>query len=204
MDLTTSRLRKTFRYPTDTSDTDSLPEVMDEEEQENLIKNLTKQNTSLNIQYTRILLALPLVCILPYLSALFAQPTTLLSILSISSLLSTAWMVFVLPSGETGISSLDKLNNTPAILSDGGVENPKRVMDSEGPMRQYLPYLNVGLCLLLGVLGKQMRERGDGMWWVLSWLPAAVYVIVLCGKFVMGGVDPGMELEGLRYEFRGA
>ncbi|TVY29739.1 hypothetical protein LHYA1_G000937 [Lachnellula hyalina] len=204
MDSTTSRLRKTFRYPTDTSDTDSIPEAMDEEEQENLIKNLHEQNTNLNIQYTRILLALPLVCILPYLSALFALQTTFLSILSISSLLSTAWMVFVLPSGETGIYMLDNLNNTPATLDDGGVEYSKRVVHPEGPIRQYLPYLNVGLCLLLGVLGKLVRERGDGMWWVLSWLPAAVYVIVVCGKFVMGGVDPGRELEGLRYGFKGA
>ena len=99
---------------------------------------------------------------------------------------------------------LDNLNNTPATLDDGGVEYSKRVVHPEGPIRQYLPYLNVGLCLLLGVLGKLVRERGDGMWWVLSWLPAAVYVIVVCGKFVMGGVDPGRELEGLRYGFKGA
>ncbi|TVY87114.1 hypothetical protein LAWI1_G004263, partial [Lachnellula willkommii] len=200
MDSTTSRLRKTFRYPPIPRTLIPYQKLWMKKmctEQENLIKTLHEQNTNLNIQYTRILLALPLVCILPYLSALFAAQTTFLSILSISSLLSTAWMVFVLPAGETGISMLDKLNNTPAKLDGGGVEYPKRVVNSDGPIRQYLPYLNLGLCLLLGVLGKLVRERGDGMWWVLSWLPGAVYVIVVCGKFVMGGVDPGRELEGL-------
>jgi len=107
----------------------------------------------------------------------------------------------VLPSGETGINFLDKLN-TPG-KGDDGVDYPKRV-SAEGPIRQHLPYLNIGLCVMLGVLGKLVNERGDGMWWVLSWLPGSVYLIVVCGKFVMGGVDPGRELDGLRYGFKGA
>lgn len=75
-------------------------------------------------------------------------------------------------------------------------------MYAEGPIRQYLPYLNIGLCLVLGVLAR-MVSVGEGAWWVLGLLPGGVYGIVLCGKFVMGGVDPG-ELDGLRYGFKGA
>jgi len=151
-------------------------------EQENLIRNLRAQNENLNTQYTRILLLLPLVCILPYLSTLASQ----LSLLSISSLLSTAYLVFSLPSGETGIFFLDTLNGERD--SDGG------------PIKKYLPYLNLALCGALVVLGKLKREE----WWILSWLPLGVQGIVLCGKWVMGGVDPGRELEGLRYGYKGA
>jgi hypothetical protein len=70
----------------------------------------------------------------------------------------------------------------------------------EGPIKTYLPYLNLALSAALVVLGKLKKEE----WWILAWLPLGVQGIVLCGKWVMGGVDPGRELEGLRYGYKGA
>ena len=37
-----------------------------------------------------------------------------------------------------------------------------------------------------------------------AWLPGAVYAVVVGGKWVMGSVNPEVELAGLRYGFKGA
>ncbi|TGO55401.1 hypothetical protein BOTNAR_0245g00060 [Botryotinia narcissicola] len=110
MEQTTSRLRKTFRYPTDNDSDDSLPDALDEEEQDNLIQHLATLHTKYNTIYTRFLLCLPLISIIPYLLTLFSPITSLLSILSITSLLSTAFLIYSLPPEKTSISFLDKIN----------------------------------------------------------------------------------------------
>ena len=79
-------------------------------------------------------------------------------------------------------------------------------MQDDGPIAQYLPYLNLGLCIVLGLLGMVASgsSKGDSLWWGFGWLPAGVYVVVLLAKYVMGSVDPEGELGGLRYGFKGA
>ncbi|CAG8953729.1 hypothetical protein HYFRA_00006618 [Hymenoscyphus fraxineus] len=219
MEKTTTRLRKAFRYHS--SDEDSDPEAMDEEEQDRLIRTLHLQNETLNKTYTRILLTLPLVATSPYLLS-FSHLTTFstststppfLSLLCLTSLLSTAYLVLTLPPEKTGFPYLD----TPS--SSAQVQSPKsraeklksRDVDGEGPIRQWLPVLNVLLCgvlLLLGRLagGRSERRGGEEAAWELIFcgLPAGIYGIVLCGKWVMASVDPERELGELRYGYKGA
>ncbi|KAF7953172.1 hypothetical protein EAE96_006388 [Botrytis aclada] len=196
MEQTTSRLRKTFRYPTDNDSDDSLPEALDEEEQDNLIQHLATLHTQYNTIYTRFLLCLPLISIIPYLLTLFSPTTSLLSILSITSLLSTAFLIYSLPPEKTSISLLDKINqpskDSPRskikVLGANSVDN--------GPLQTYLPILNLVLSLILGILGtiikskyqskSRMSEAETNIWWTgFEWLPLGIYAVVLLAKTVM-------------------
>lgn len=160
---------------------------------------LHEQNINRNTQYARILLILPLLCTIPYVPTLVASRTAFLSLLSISSLLSTSYLVYILPPGVTSIPFLDAWNapstNPPSHLT--------RHTQNHGPLRDYLPYLNLGLGTVLALLGMVFRGRED-VRWGFGWLPLVVYGIVLLAKVVMGSVDPEAELGGLRYEFKGA
>jgi len=79
-------------------------------------------------------------------------------------------------------------------------------MVDEGPLLTYLPYLNLGLGMVLGVLGRLVKVKGGNgvMWWGFEWLPMGIYGLIMLAKFVMGGVDPERELKELRYGFKGA
>ncbi|KAM3074236.1 hypothetical protein ACMFMG_002940 [Clarireedia jacksonii] len=211
MDQTTSRLRKTFRYPADNDSDDSLPEALDEEEQDNLIHTLHTQNTITNTQYTHILLTLPLICILPYLRTLFHPSTSLLSILSITSLLSTSYLLYSLPPGLTGIPILDSLNTKTQTQTHSHTRTRTRtlpVSSSSGPLQIYLPPLNILLSATLGLLGSlakaKARSQGSILWFGFEWVPAGIYAVVVAAKMVMGSVDPEEELKGLRYGYKGA
>ncbi|KUJ18099.1 uncharacterized protein LY89DRAFT_781193 [Mollisia scopiformis] len=197
MNQTTARLRKTFHYPHDNSSSDSLPEALDEEEQENLIHTLTTQNAMTNTLYRHVLLALPLLSILPYLPSLFLPPpqTALLSLLAVTSLLSTAYLLNSLPPESTGFQFLDALNR-----GTGTGKGRERGRDEGGPVKRYLPWLNLGLCAVVAVAGL----GGKGEWVGFGWVPGCVLGVVVVGKWVMGGVDPEGELGGLRYGFKGA
>ncbi|QSZ33215.1 hypothetical protein DSL72_002803 [Monilinia vaccinii-corymbosi] len=213
MEQTTSRLRKTFRYPTDNGSDDSLPEALDEEEQENLIQHLTTLHAQHNTLYARILLCLPLISIVPYLLTLFNPTTSLLSILSITSLLSTAFLVYTLPPEKTAIPILDTLNR-----SDKG-STPSRIGVENGPLETYLPTLNLVLSFVLGILGALLKSKyqsrsqtsgatvgvGPDIFWTgFEWLPLIIYFVTLLAKTVMGSVNPEEELGSLRYRYKGA
>ncbi|KAI0432893.1 hypothetical protein F5Y09DRAFT_300682 [Xylaria sp. FL1042] len=91
MDLktATTRLRRTFAYPSDATttspssssphDSDSDGPALDEQEQEDLIRSLTQQNAARNAQFRLFLLALPAISTLPYLLVLFGGLSTLIS-----------------------------------------------------------------------------------------------------------------------------
>lgn len=108
---TTARLRRTFAYPTDDSTTsaDNSPEALDEEEQEALIATLADQNETRNAQFRRLLFALPALSSIPYLVSLasggYYRPQS--ALLALTSLASTAWLLYYLPPAETGIPYLD-------------------------------------------------------------------------------------------------
>ncbi|RDW82088.1 hypothetical protein BP6252_03200 [Coleophoma cylindrospora] len=213
MDQTTSRLRKTFHYPDDNDSDDSLPEALDEEEQDTLIRTLQQQNQTRNKQYTIALLSISLLSTLPYLATLFQRTTALLSILSITSLLSTAYLLSIFPAETTGLQILDDLiappqknlkayqnyhsTRTPPLLGNG------LGAGGGGPIGELLPLLNLGLCTVLVIAGRVLRARAE-MWNGFGWLPGFVYAVVLIAKAVMGSVDPEKELGELRYGFKGA
>ncbi|KAI9049906.1 hypothetical protein LZ554_006053 [Drepanopeziza brunnea f. sp. 'monogermtubi'] len=198
MEQTTARLRKTFRYPTDNDSEDETPDAMDEEEQESLIQSLKEENQKRNQQYTTALLIISLFCCTPYLSTIFSAPTTLLSVLSITSLLSTAYMIHTSPPGQTGLAFVDRVNTEPQSMA---ARRNSLLAANGGPIKQFLPYLNVGLCVILLGLGSMVQRKGVAVWAGFAWLPAAVYGVAVAGKWVIGGVDPG-DLANLRYELR--
>jgi hypothetical protein len=224
MEATTSRLRKTFRYPADSQDLgDESDEAMDEEgkfiyskvqhilgkhsntqtlEQESLIRNLRLQNETWNKTYTKILFALPLVSILPYIISLLnsaSKRPPLLSLLSITSLLSTAYLVYIFPSETTGLNVVDQ--HSKVVKS----RQEKLGQGEDGPIRKYLPILNVALCIMILGLGKLVSAKDDGgEWIILNALPTGAYTVVILGKWVMAGVDPERELTELKYDLKGA
>ncbi|EFQ33419.1 hypothetical protein CGRA01v4_00859 [Colletotrichum graminicola] len=104
---TAARLRRTFHYPTDDDSADSQADVMDEEEQEVLIQRLADENAARNAQFNTFLIALPLLTTIPYLISLFRLSAPLTSLLSITSLLSTAFLLHTQPPDVTGIALLD-------------------------------------------------------------------------------------------------
>jgi len=164
-----------------------------------MIQTLHQENVVRNKQYTQIFLALSLISIIPYVPTLFSPRTSLLSLLSISSLLSTSYLLYILPPGTTSISLLDTWNTPTSEVSHSGL----RQVQDHGPLQQYLPYLNLGLCTILGLLGMVFRGKEE-VWRGFGWLPAGVYVVVLISKVVMGSVDPEAELGRFRYDFKGA
>ncbi|KAJ8062360.1 hypothetical protein OCU04_008904 [Sclerotinia nivalis] len=216
MEQTTARLRRTFRYPTDNDSDDSLPEALDEEEQDKLIQHLAALHTKYNTVYARLLLCLPLISIIPYLLTLFSPATSLLSILSITSLLCTAFLVYSLPPEKTSIAILDNFNRPSQdspLSKTGGVLGVNTVDD--GPLLTYLPTLNLLLSLILGVLGTIVKSKHRSnsrivdaetdIWWTgFEWLPLGIYAVVLLAKTVMGSVNPEEELGSLRYRYKGA
>ncbi|KAI4154891.1 MAG: hypothetical protein LQ340_001369 [Diploschistes diacapsis] len=70
---------------------------------------------------------------------------------------------------------------------------------------KYLPYLVGILSLLIGVNGMGWKDRigvHDGFW-ILSWLPAVIFTMVIVARQVLVEVDPD-ELLNMQYDLKGA
>ncbi|KID97985.1 hypothetical protein MAJ_06062, partial [Metarhizium majus ARSEF 297] len=220
-----ARLRRTFRYPSD-SDTPSAldeqgsrpppqPSVPDRTaanppppEQETLIADLAAQNRQTNTSFSTILLALPALSTIPYVPLLLrGPPNPVIAVLSLTSLLSTAYILYKLPPPETGIAPLDawvQRGDVPAAS-----ETIRRLKRGAGPdkspLEMYLPYLNCVLSGVLVVMGLVLGRGDRSFAWIgMGNLPAIVYAVVLVAKVVMGSVDPERDLGGLKYGFKGA
>ena len=73
------------------------------------------------------------------------------------------------------------------------------------PLDVFLPYLNLGLAVLVMLLGLLPRHTADHFVLIgMGYLPALVYAVALIAKVVMGSVDPEAELSKLKYDFKGA
>ncbi|KAI0181456.1 hypothetical protein GGR52DRAFT_567680 [Hypoxylon sp. FL1284] len=116
MNTATTRLRRTFAYPTDDNDNDNDPSsaALDEQEQETLIATLARQNDTRNAQFRLLLLCLPAVSAVPYLVALLFPGSSssaggrFAALMALSSLASTGWMLARLPPGVTGLRVVDE------------------------------------------------------------------------------------------------
>lgn len=181
-------------------------------EQDSLIQTLATQNNKTNKQTTQLLLLIPLLSIIPYLPSLFNSQTSFLSLLSITSLCCTAYLLYSSAPAVTGFSFIDKALNSSSSSSQkqlqglGGLKGFRGLKGQggggdEGPINTYLPYLNLGLCVVLSILGAVGRKE---VWLGFAWLPGFVLGVVVLAKWVMGGVDPEGELGSLRYGFKGA
>ncbi|PQE17771.1 Histone acetyltransferase protein [Rutstroemia sp. NJR-2017a BVV2] len=110
----------------------------------------------------------------------------------------------MLPPGVTGISFLDSINSK----TQAKARTHLPVFSSDGPLQTYLPYLNIALSAILGVLGSlvkaKTRAQGDIVWVGFEWVPGGIYAVVVVAKMVMGSVDPEEELRELRYGYKGA
>ena len=175
---------------------------------------MASQNARHNANFSLFLFSLPALASIPYFPALFQPTTTFLSLLALSSLASTAFLLHRNPPTVTGIAGLDawarssspprdrqQRSNRPALALGGAAPH------SSSPAETWLPYLNACLCALLVVVGLLASPRdarvGIGLLG-LGNLPALVYAVVLVAKVVMASVDPERELSRLKYEYKGA
>ncbi|KAL9065459.1 MAG: hypothetical protein Q9161_008220 [Pseudevernia consocians] len=185
-----TRLRKTFHN----SDDDTLPEHLDEEEQEKLIAKLRAENDDRNEEYKRLFLALPSVSAMAYIPALIASrlvQARLVSLLCMTSLIATAYILAFVP------------NVRPK--PPNRVKSKRKSVPESGPVRQYISYLNGALSLLSALNSITFRDkRGvhDGFW-LLCLLPVVSFTVIMLARELMLSVDVD-ELEDLKYEYKGA
>jgi hypothetical protein len=167
-------------------------------EQESLIQTLHTQNTLRNTQYTLAFLTIPLLSAALYLPPLFRPATTLLSLLSITSLLASAYILRFLPLPWERRAPLPGGKDTRTATGIG-------IEVEKGPLELFLVYLNAVLVVLLALVGVVGRGKvvtgGEGDWFGV--LPGVVFGVVIVAKVIMGSVDVG-ELEGLKYGYKGA
>lgn len=72
-------------------------------------------------------------------------------------------------------------------------------------MDKYLPYLNLGLVVLLVLMGLVTKSDAASFGLIgMGNLPAVVYGAVIVSKMVMASVDPESELSRLKYQYKGA
>ncbi|KAH6688304.1 hypothetical protein F5X68DRAFT_78976 [Plectosphaerella plurivora] len=201
-----ARLRKTFHYPAD-DDSDSQPDAIDEQEQESLIRRLSEENTSRNATFRLALLPVPILTIIPYLLRGTLSSRTLLAL---TSLLATFYLVYSQPPENTGFPLLDRLVQPARSRSEAALRAQRQkaapfLPAEDSPLAQYLPYLNLLLCAFVMLAGWAAGSTDAHYGWIgLGNLPALIYAIVVGAKMIMGSVDPEGELGGLKYDYKGA
>ncbi|KAI9701474.1 MAG: hypothetical protein M1836_001529 [Candelina mexicana] len=198
--MATPRLRNPFPYTTSTSfsssssSDDETPVNLDEEEQDQLIHTLRTQNARHNKTYTLILLLLPLLPAPLYISFLFSPATSSarlgLTVLSLMSLGSTAWILYYIPPRRRG--GAGSRGEGDERGSSGGNEKlgditsvEEKIVVRGGPIQRYLEGLNAVICVLLGIsafVSARRSHRDDGdeidgsrseQWIVLLLIPSA-------------------------------
>lgn len=114
----------------------------------------------------RILLAIPLVSAMAFLPALIMSQllqAKLVALLAMTSLVATAYILMFLPVSKSEPANYNQIK--------------RRFEPEPGPLRRFLPYLNGGLSLLIGVHAVTFKNKPgvhDGLW-VLCVLPAGEF-----------------------------
>ena len=197
--MATTRLRKTFKYPSDNENSDDSHDEMDEEEQEHLITSLKAKEASENEQYTLVFSILPLIVTLPFIYHLFAgsglRSMPLLCLLSITSLLSSAYTMRFIPIYSASAPGKAQLAR-PALF-----------VDSDSPVQTLLPLLNLVIAVLLLLISWAVKGRAsapEALWLFLP-LPAVMLGVITVARKSMADVQAGIgELEGKKYDYKGA
>jgi hypothetical protein len=160
--MPTTRLRRTFAYPTDSDSDNNDPPDLDEEHQEALLTTLQSQDETTSTLYRHLFLALPVLTSLAWLPTLFRASNatqTFVALLSVCVPALAAWVLYAYPikgSGEEGPRSLH--------LSSGRGETPVR----------YWIVLGASLAAML------ILQSGVLWWWAVE---ADVRATVPAGKF---------------------
>ena len=134
--MASTRLRKAFRYPSD-SDFDNDPDELDEEHQERLIADLQSKDAENNDLYREAFLSIPLLGAVFFIYTFIIATTArqrLIALLSISSLICTGYILHFVP-----IAAPDRKGKRPVY----------QVEAAKGPVEKYLVYLNAALAALL-------------------------------------------------------
>ena len=140
-------LRKAFRYPSENDDA-SEPEELDEEHQERLIAELKEADDRKNNLYRMAFLAIPILAALFFFTTLFTASTArqrLLALLSLSSMLCTAYILHFMPLKRPGRR---------------GKRAVYQVEAEKSPVEKYLVYLNAALAGLLLVAAAVSWRKG--------------------------------------------
>ncbi|KAL3456815.1 hypothetical protein BJX64DRAFT_281076 [Aspergillus heterothallicus] len=189
--MASARLRKAFRYPDD-SDDGEVREELDEEEQECIIQHLQQQNNKRNSEYSLIFSALPLLSTIVFFPSLLSAAslsftTRLYSLLSIASLLATAYTIKCFPPTHP-----DRKGKRPMPNSN-----------LTAKARNFIVPGNMAVCALLGLVYLFSHETSSPeIQPIVYMVPAALFVTILFVRRVMVSVDLG-PLDELRYEYKG-
>lgn len=160
--MASTRLRKAFHYPSE-SDSNSDDNELDEEHQERLITTFQTQDAEKNELYRKAFVSIPIFAALFFLYGIFSASTArqrLIALLSLSSLVCTAYILFFMP-----IEAQEKKGKKPIY----------KIEAERTPVEKYLVYLDAALAgLLLLAAGLSWRKGlGDDAW--RECLPAGTF-----------------------------
>ncbi|KAK9644690.1 hypothetical protein HCH54_007109 [Aspergillus fumigatus] len=185
--MSTTRLRKAFRYPDDSGDDEQGREELDEEEQDVVIRQLQAENDKRNSEYTIIFSVIPLLAATIYVPPTISSSSTLSerlrSMLSVISLLLTAYIM-----KYHAIERPDPKGKRPITKAD-------LITSAE----KYAIPTNAALCALLALTSIMASPTAV----VTYFIPAAILATILIARKVMASVDIRF-LENLRYDYKGA
>ncbi|KAK8224637.1 hypothetical protein IWZ00DRAFT_518226 [Phyllosticta capitalensis] len=211
--MASTRLRKAFRYPTDSdSDSDGGPvEGIDEEEQAQLIARLRAQDAARTTFYRRAFVSLPALSALLYLRPLLAPANfseCLTALLALTSLAASGWILCCVPlsSAPSATSAFEMSDG--ARRGAGNNQTPLAhwaqalglLPDGEGPLERYMGVLNV---LVAGIVALSCWAAGERVGEWEGWVPGIVLGLVFLVRSQLAPVDVA-GLEKLRYGYKGA
>ncbi|PWY93830.1 hypothetical protein BO94DRAFT_615379 [Aspergillus sclerotioniger CBS 115572] len=208
--MASARLRRAFRYPNDSNDDEHGREDLDEEglrcqlkrdissdddtdgltEQEQVIDRLRALSEKRNSEYSIIFAVIPLFSIYAFSASFLSGSSALyercLSLLSVLSLLATAYTMRYFPLQRPGPKGKRPMMRSSTIFS----------------IQRYLLPLNTAICVFLALIYVMTESRLD-IQPIMYLVPGAMFATVLVARKVMLSVD-FKALENLRYEYKGA
>ncbi|KAJ4365154.1 hypothetical protein N0V83_008772 [Neocucurbitaria cava] len=214
--MAAQRLRKTFKYPSESDDEDAVEAGMDEQDQAQLLSMLSTHDTSATHTYTLLLLILPLAPIPLYLPRLLSPSTILPSVVAIASLLATAYTLYFLPLPpvEPELDDPQKNNGKGKGKAKMGASNvPPWEKQAAKSGRRTVPYLsdevadllaeyvvtvNRAVCGALALFELwQGRAWSEGVMIGGGYLPGLICMIILYARTELRIIDMD-ELERLK------